>query len=202
MNLRLLVAGFAATASILVSLPASADEPVSVALAASSDPADAGKARVTVTIRNHGDVPVTLAKYMMPFDWDGHLPNNQFEVTSSTDGQTQTYQSTYDYVNPVDPGMLVQLGAHQSISGTLDLRVSYQFDTQVNNRFTVRYRLPLGIVPDEQAPDPKSPTYETDPNRPRFIYSNTLQILVDPTAPLSGPANKTSSYAVATAGSP
>lgn len=166
-----------------------ADEPISIVLSRSNNPADAGKTSISVTIENTGDRPVTVSKRFLPFLSTGPLPNNQFDVRSR-EGRVQNYIGDWDYyVGPVADG-LIQLQPHQQLSGKVELRYSYAFDTQVDNRFTVQYSLPLGIVAEGNEPDINSPTYSTDPNRGRTVKSNILQLTVDPYSPLDPPAAK------------
>ncbi|HEY4291647.1 helix-turn-helix domain-containing protein, partial [Luteibacter sp.] len=141
---------------------------------------------VVVTITNNGDSPVTLSKFQLPFDWNGPLPNNQFDVRD-LGGFQQKYIGDFDYVVGRDAADFIQLQAHQSIGGKVELRYSYSFDAQVYVRFKVRFTLALGVLPEGQELDETSPDYEMSPNRARTVQSNELQLTLDPTAPLDPP---------------
>ncbi|HET6432825.1 hypothetical protein [Dyella sp.] len=156
-----------------------ATDPVSVVLSPVADPAAAGEGRVVVTIRNDGDAPVNLHHFLLPFGWPESLPNNQFEVRGS-DGKEQAYIGYWvAFAAPLSE-VLVPLGAHQTLSGTVDLRYSYAFDKHDDPHYTVRYRLAVGFAEEGQQPDPKSPDYATDPNRSRDVFSNVLRLTVQP----------------------
>ncbi|WP_036115906.1 MULTISPECIES: M35 family metallo-endopeptidase [Luteibacter] len=158
-------------------------EPVSVVLSQSADQIATGKTSIIVTIRNDGDQAVTISKFQLPFDWHGPLPNRQFDVIDFQ-GQKQEYSGSWDKVVGRPASSFVHLGAHQTLTGTVELRYSYRFDTQVSNHFTVQYSLPLGIVEEGTEPDENSPSYSVDPNRIRVITSNVLPLNIDATSPL------------------
>jgi hypothetical protein len=164
----------------LIGLPewASASEPISAVLSLPATQTGT-RASVVLTIKNDGDVPVTLNKFFLPFDWNGPLPNSQFDVYS-LDSQEQKYSGDWDYIVDMQPDAYITLGAHQTLSGTVDLWKSYTFDTQVDTRFTAQFHLQLGILPEGTEPDEHSPTYSTNLNRARTITSNALQLNVDP----------------------
>lgn len=158
-------------------------EPVSVVLSQSADQIATRKTSIIVSIRNDGDQAVTISKFQLPFDWHGPLPNRQFDVTDFQ-GQKQEYTGSWDKVVGRPASSFVHLGAHQTLTGTVELRYSYRFDTQVSNHFTVQYSLPLGIVEEGTEPDENSPSYSVDPNRIRVITSNVLPLNIDATSPL------------------
>lgn len=170
------------TSWLLLMLPLSAlaaTEPVSVVLSPVADPSAISKGRVVVTIRNDGDEPVNLHHFLLPFGWAGPLPNNQFEVHGS-DGNEQTYIGDWDhFVAPLSE-VLVPLGAHQTLSGVVDLSYSYAFVRRDDPHYTVRYRLAVGFAEEGHEPDPKSPGYATNPNRFREVFSNVLRLTVEP----------------------
>lgn len=156
---------------------ADASEPITVVLVASTDPADAANAVVSVTITNTGDQPVTLSQYRLPFDWPNGLPNALFNVTDEF-GTPQRFTAGYQEGGEALPSTLTVLQPHQSLSGNVSLAKSYRFDTQVTNRFKVSFTLPLGIVAEGDAPDENSPGYATNPNRRRFVTSNEVTIVI------------------------
>lgn len=163
-------------------------EPITIVLAQSTAPADVGKPMIVLTITNNGDSSITLYKFRLPFNWNGPLPNNQFEVRD-IQGIPQQYIGDFDHVVGASPDKFTELQPHQTLSGKVELRYSYSFDTQVVVKFKVRYSLPLGIVSEGNELDENSPDYATNPNRRRIVQSNELQITIDPTAPLDPPGN-------------
>lgn len=164
-------------------------EPLSIVLSHSTAAADAGKSSVTVTITNNSDTPIKLSDRFLPFDRVDQLPANMFKVTD-LNGNEQFYQGRFDHYLGNSASQFVTVAPHQSLSGKVELRLSYRFDTQFQNQFRVSFSMPVGIMPDGEEKDVNSPTYPTDPNRARTITSNEITIAIDPFAPFDPPAVK------------
>lgn len=171
-------------AFFLLALPAlaSAEEPLSVTLAPATG-APAGAAIVVLTLTNNGDTTLTLHTFFLPFSNNGDsLPTDQFRIIALSQNAAVTYKGHFGSPDLTMATGFIPLGPHASISGTIDLSPSYNFQNFGFGKYSVTYTQLLGILPAAQQLDIDDPLYSTNPNRSREVVSNTITVNFNHTA--------------------